>query len=66
MLLQIFCHPCSLVALLPGQIFFCWNCHQVVFWLNQIVRDLRGFLPLVGVDKKERKKEREKEKKKIP
>ena len=45
MLLQVFCHPCYLVTLLPGRIFFCWNCHLRSFcWLNQVVRDLRDFL----------------------
>ena len=61
-------HPCSLFAW--SDFFLLELPSWVVFWLNQIVRDLRGFLSLAGVDKKERKKEREKERekerKKIP
>ena len=53
MLLQIFRHPCCLLAW--SDYFFAGIAILGRFGVNQIVRDLRNFLSLVGVNKKERK-----------
>ena len=57
----------TLVALQPGQIFFCWNSHlKSVFLAQPISLGFTEFsfsLSLCGVDKKERKWERKRDRK---
>ena len=63
MLLQIFRHPCSLVALLPGQIFFAGIAILGRFLAQPDSPDFTGFsFSRRGGQEKEKEREREREK----